>query len=140
MILMSGWRKEIVEELYNIGLSDMTIKDMINMNPCLLQLEKRDIIEKEKLLKSINCSDKQIVNIISSNPLFLNRTNIDLEKLFNCLNIMRFTCLNILIDTNPDILNLEASKIEEYVKDRVDNGELLDDIIDDLEANPYLFN
>ena len=103
-------------------------------------LDKSDIIEKIKILKNINCSNRQIVNIISSNPLFLNRTNIDLKKLFNSLNIMGFTSLNLLIDTNPYILNLEPLEVEKYVKDRVDNGELLDDIIADLESNPYLLN
>ena len=53
---------------------------------------------------------------------------------------MGFTSLNLLIDTNPYILNLEPLEVEKYVKDRVDNGELLDDIITDLESNPYLLS
>ena len=43
-------------------------------------------------------------------------------------------------DSNPYILNLEVFEIEKYINTRKNNGELLEDIIDDLDSNPYLFN
>ena len=50
-----------------------------------------------------------------------------------------FDTLNILLDGNPYILNLDAYEIEEYIKDRENNGEQLEDIVDDMSSNPYLF-
>ena len=48
--------------------------------------------------------------------------------------------LNILFDSNPYILNLEVFEIENYINSRLDSGEKLEDIIDDLDSNPILFN
>ena len=62
-------------ELYNIGISDTTLKSMIEINPEIAELTNQDIIEKVNILKEISCSESQILNIISSNPLFLSKTN-----------------------------------------------------------------
>jgi hypothetical protein len=55
------------------------------------------------------------------------------------LNETGFTCLNILIDSNPYILNLEPFEIKNYIDNKLINGEKIDDIIDELDNNPYLF-
>ena len=47
---------------------------------------------------------------------------------------------NILFDANPYILNLEPFEIEKYINERKNNGENMEDIVDDLDSNPYLFN
>ena len=36
--------------------------------------------------------------------------------------------------------NLDVFEIDDYVKSRLSNGELLEDIVDDLDTNTYLFN
>ena len=48
--------------------------------------------------------------------------------------------LNILFDSNAYILNLVVFEIENYINNRLDSGEELEDIIDDLDSNPILFN
>ena len=35
---------------------------------------------------------------------------------------------------------LTTFEIENYIEERLKNNELLEDIVDDLESNPYLFN
>ena len=50
-----------------------------------------------------------------------------------------FTTLNILFDGNPYILNLDDFEIENYIENREKEGEKVEDIVDDLESNPYLF-
>lgn len=129
-----------MEELYNLGISENTINDMIMINNELSSLSKEEIIEKENILRSINCDETQIMNIISSNSIFLSRTNSEVTKLLNYLINLGFTTLNILIDSNPDILNLDIFEIEKYIKKRIDADENLETIIDELDSKPYLFN
>ena len=128
-----------MEELFNMGISEATIKNMVEINPELRDISKNQIIEKENILKCIKCNDIQIRNIISSNPTFLTCTNSEIIKLLEYLNKLGFNTLNILFDSNPYILNLEPYEIESYISERKNNGESIEDIIDDLDSNPYLF-
>ena len=126
-------------ELYNMGISDTTLKSMIEINPEITELTNQEIIKKVEILKEINCNKSQILNIISSNPLFLSKTNGEIIKLLSFLTEMGFTSLNVLFDSNPYILNLEQFEIKNYINNRVSKGETIDEIIDDLDSNPYLF-
>lgn len=126
-------------ELYNMGLSDKTIKNMLEINPEIKDMSSKDIIDKKMLLEKINCSESQIINIISSNPSYLNRTNLEIINLIKKLNNLGFDTLDILFDSNPYILNLDSFEIDNYINNRLSNGELLEDIVDDLDSNPYLF-
>ena len=128
-----------MQELYSIGISDITIKSMLELNPDISELTEKEIVEKEEILKDVGCSDRQILNIISSNPLFLSRTNEEIIKLIDYLNDSGFTCLNILFDSNPYILNLDIFEIKDYIENRLSDGEEFDEIIDDLDSNPILF-
>lgn len=129
-----------MEELYNIGISEVTLKSMMEINSRLLDLTNNEVIEKKLLLEEIGCSEIQILNIISSNPVFLNRITSEIVKLLECLRNFGFKSLNILFDSNPYILNLEPFEINNYINNRINNGELPENIIDDLDSNPYLFS
>ena len=129
-----------MEELYNLGISNNTIKSMIELVPNIKDMSINDVREKEILLKNIGCNREQVVNIISSNAMFLDRTNGELERLIDKLNNLGFTSLNILFDSNPYILNLEPFEIDNYIAVRLTKGELFGDIIDEIESNTYLFN
>ena len=129
-----------MEELFNLGINENDIKNMLELNSDLKDITNNEIKEKVMLLRSINCSDNDIKNIISSNSLFLTRTNGEIVKLIECLTKYGFTTLNILFDSNPYILNLEPFEIKDYIESRLDNKESLEDIVDDLETNLYLFN
>lgn len=129
-----------MEELFNLGISENTIRSMIELNPNIKEMSSEQIKEKEIILEKLNCSSNQIRNIISSNALYLDRTNDEVIKLINTLIKYNFKTLNILFDSNPFILNLEPFEIENYIQNRINNGEILEDIIDDLDSNPYLFN
>ena len=129
-----------MNELFNLGLSEGTIKSMMEMNNEIKDMSDKEIIEKIELLKKLNCSGNQISNIIGSNSMYLSRTNGDIINLVNKLYEFGFNTLNILFDSNPYILNLEPFEIEEYINKRVSFGEELSDIVDDLDSNPYLFS
>ncbi len=127
-------------ELYNIGISKETIKNMLETEPSINELTKIEIKEKITMLKELNCSNSQIVNIIGSNPRYLNRTTGEILKLIETLSNYGFRTLNILLETNPYILELEPFEINNYIEERKTKGESLENIIDDLETNSYLFN
>jgi len=127
-------------ELYNMGISDNTIKNMIDLVPEIKDISSSEILEKKALLEKIKCTDYQMMNIISSNPQYLNRTNSEIINLIQKLNSLGFDTLNILFDSNPYILNLDPFEIDNYINIRLSNGELIEDIVDDLETNTYLFN
>ena len=129
-----------MEELYNLGISDTTLKCMIEINPEILEMSNNEINDKKDILKRINCTDREILNIISSNALMLSRTNSGLIDLINYLKELGFDNLNILFDSNPYILNLEPFEIKRYIDDKLNDGESVDDVIDELDSNPYLFN
>ena len=126
-------------ELYKLGISENTIMEMIELNPDIKELDDNEINEKIEILKSINCNDRQIKNIISSNAMYLSKLNTDIINLLNRLNSLGFNSLNILIDSNPYILNLDVFEVDNYIDKRLKNGEVLEDIVDDLESNPSLF-
>ena len=129
-----------MEELYRIGISENTIKNMLELVPYISEMSEKEIKEKEIILKKVNCDENQVINIISSNPMYLDRTNDGVLKLISKLKSYGFSMLNILFDSNPYILNLEVFEIENYINNRLDSGEELEDIIDDLDSNPILFN
>ena len=128
-----------MEELYNLGINYDTICSMLELNPYLIDLTKKEVKEKIELLKNIDCTNDEIIDIISTNPIFLNRTNKEILDLIKCLKEFKFSNLNILFDSNPFILNLEPFEVNNYILSRSKN-ENLEDIVDDLETNTYLFD
>lgn len=129
-----------MNELLNFDLSENTIKAMIEQNDEIQSITDEEVIDKENLLRSVNCSEKQVINIISSNANLLSADNNDIIELFNTLTSYGFTTLNILFDANPYILNLQSYEIKNYINNRLKNNESLNIIVDDLDSNPILFN
>ena len=129
-----------MEELIKLDLSKNTIKTMVEMCPNLLELNDDEIRNKMKILEDIGCSYIQIRNIVSSNADYLDRSDDIIFELINRLKDFGFSNLNLLFDANPYILSLESFEIDDYVNSRLNNGEILEDIVDELESNPYLFS
>ena len=74
-----------MEELFKLGISENGIKNMLELNPNIKEITNEEVKEKIELLKTINCSDREILNIISSNSLYLDKTKTDCLKLFKFL-------------------------------------------------------
>ena len=129
-----------MEELFNLGISENTIENMLEFNPNLKDLSNIEIQRNIKLLENIGCSKNDILNIISSNTLYLFKSENDIINLIDYLKKIGFISLSILFEANPYILNLENYEIENYINNRKEKGEEIEDIIDDLDSNPYLFN
>ncbi len=127
------------EILKNMGISERTIREMEEICPNITELTEKDILDKIEILKEINCDNIQIRNIISSNALYLDRTNDDVRKLIQTMQEFGFDTLDILFDGNPYILNLDSYEIKDYIKGRQESGESLEDIVDDMDSNPEIF-
>lgn len=127
------------EILKKIGISEKTINQMEEICPNIKDLTKEEVLNKIEILKDINCDDIQIRNIISSNAMYLDKSNTDINKLINELRKLGFDNLDLLFDGNPNILNLDDFEVRKYIKDRERNGELLEDIVDDMSSNLFIF-
>lgn len=127
------------EILKKIGISEKTINQMEEICPNIKDLTKEEVLNKIEILKDINCDDIQIRNIISSNAMYLDKSNTDINKLINELRKLGFDNLDLLFDGNPNILNLDDFEVRKYIKDREGNGELLEDIVDDMSSNLFIF-
>ena len=127
------------EILKKIGISEKTINQMEEICPNIKDLTNEEILSKIEILKNINCDDIQIRNIISSNAMYLDKSNTDINKLINELRKLGFDNLDLLFDGNPNILNLDDFEVRKYIKDREGNGELLEDIVDDMSSNLFIF-
>ena len=128
-----------MEYLIDLGIDEASLKMMLELNPEIKDLEIGELKEKIAILTNLNCSESQIRNIIITNSLYLSRSNEDVIKLIKRLLELGFKDLNILFDSNPFILNLDAYEIDNYLKVRLEK-ENLTDIIDDMETHPYLFD
>ncbi len=126
--------------LFELGIIEETINNMIELFPEIKDMNEKDLQKKVAILEKMNCSKNQIINIIGSNPEYLTKSNTVVLNLVSKLIDLGFRNLNILFDSNPYILNLEAFEIENYINNRIKNGESLEDIVDDLDSNPYLFS
>ena len=127
------------EILKKIGISEKTINQMEEICPNIKDLTNEEILSKIEILKDINCDDIQIRNIISSNAMYLDKSNTDINKLINELRKLGFDNLDLLFDGNPNILNLDDFEVRRYIEDREKNGELLEDIVDDMSSNLFIF-
>lgn len=122
--------------LIEFGFTDADVSIMLDVCPEISSLNKKDICNKINILKDLGCSDKHIINIFSTNPLGL---CIDINPIINRLKELKFTCLNILLDSNPYILSIDVTVFNNYLKERVNHGEDISKIIRDLDDNPSLF-
>ena len=126
--------------LYNLGFSDIEIKNILEIYPEIKNLTDEEILVNIEILKRIECNEKHIKNIISSNPYYLNRGLEDISGLINKLISIGITNVNLLFDSDPYLLNKDAYEIDEYIKIEQDKVKVLEDIKDEFESNPYIID
>ena len=129
-----------MKELYDIGISEENIKNMLETCREIKELDKNDIIKSIDILKNINCNNNQIKNILISNPFYLCRSNDDILRLFELLVNLGLSDLNLLFDSNPYLLNKDEYEIKDYVDIELKKGKEINDIIDELESSPFIID
>lgn len=129
-----------MDRLFELGISDNDIKNMLEQVPSIMDFSREEIDEKVEILKYVNCNDRQIRDIIASNPYYLDRINNDVLKLISYLKKIGFNSLNLLFESNPYFLNYDVFEIEEYIDKRINDGMDILDIIDEIDSNPYIID
>ena len=127
-------------KLYELGINEETINNMLELFPEIREISEEELNKKIVILEKLGCSRNQIINIIGSNPEYLTKSNKIVLELINRLIDLGFRNINTLFDSNPFVLNFEKFEVDNYINKRKNNGESLEDIVDDLDSNPYLFS
>lgn len=126
--------------LFELGINEDDIKSMIELCPMITDMSDDEIKKKIDMLSFIGCNNRHIRNIIVSNPNYLDRIDDDIVKLINYLNKIGVSNIYLLFDSNPYLLNRDVFEIEEYVNNRYEDGMSFEEILDELESNPYIID
>ncbi len=127
-------------ELYNLGLSESDIKNIMEMCPEIENLSDEDIAANIKVLKDIDCLDRHIRNILICNPFYLYRSVEDVLSLIKKLLEIGMTNINLLFDSNPFLLNKDSYEIQYYINKQISAGKTMEDIVDEIDSNPYIMD
>jgi len=129
-----------MDYLFNLGVTEQEIKYILEICPEILELNGEKIINNIEILKIINCNERHIRNIILSNPFYLGCSKDDIIDLINKLLEIGITNINLLFDSNPLLLNKNSYEIDDYIKEEIKKGKNINDIVDELECNPYIID
>jgi len=124
--------------LFKLGISEIELKNIIDINNEILDFSQEEITSKIKLLNKINCTPSEIRNILITNPFYLSYSMDIISNMFQKLSAMGFTHLNLLYDANPFFFDYELDEIMEYIMKKQNEGLKLEDIITMIQDNPYL--
>lgn len=127
-------------ELYNLGLSESDIKNIMEMCPEIENLSDYDIVDNIKVLRDIDCLDRHIKNILICNPFYLYRSVEDVLNLIKKLLEIGMTNINLLFDSNPFLLNKDSYEIDDYINKQISAGKTIEDIVDEIDSNPYIMD
>lgn len=104
-----------MDTLVRYGFSIEDIKNMMDSNQEIENIEDSVILKLIKLLENENCSQDSIKNIFITNPFYLNRDVEKVERLFKELKKNGIKKLNILFDMNPYLLNLNDTDLNDLI-------------------------
>lgn len=104
-----------MDTLVRYGFSIEDIKNMMDSNLEIENIEDSVILKLIKLLENENCSQDSIKNIFITNPFYLNRDVEEVERLFKELKKNGIKKLNILFDMNPYLLNLNDTDLNDLI-------------------------
>ena len=122
----------MLDFLLELGIEGKDINNIKEMNKDLVDYE--DYKKNVEVLKMIGCDDKEIRNIIISNPNFIIRSNSDVVKLIKAFNSYGFTDLDMLFDSNPYLLNLDDFELIDFFDKKEKEGLSKQEIIDLVET------
>ena len=104
-----------MDALIRYGFSVDEIKNIMNTNEEINDVSDKDINNIIALLEKYGCKINHIKNIIITNPFVLTKEIDELEKTIIVLKSISSN-IEILIDTNPFLLNMNERDINSLVK------------------------
>lgn len=127
----------MIDKLIDLGISE---EDFTNLKEFIDEDNREDFLKIITLLENIGCDNAILKNIIVSNPIIFERGYEDIYELLNYLHSLGFTYINLLLDSYPLLLSKDAFEIKDYIQERLNKGDSLEDIIDDIDSNPSIID
>lgn len=124
-----------MDGLIRFGFTIEEINILMDSNEDISLISDNSVNEIIKLLKDNNCSNNTIKNIFICNPFVITNNIIDTAKLINKLKELGFTNINLLLDSNPYILNISDKELEKLYNKKKDEGLKSSEIIDFISYN-----
>ena len=118
-----------MDALIRYGFSVEEIRNIMNTNEDINNITDKDINEVIKILEKYNCKINHIKNIIITNPFILTRDLDEIEKTIKVL-IEFSKRIEVLLDTNPFVLNISDRDIISIVNDLSNKGYNKNDLCD----------
>ena len=127
----------MLDKLVELGIRDIDIK---NIEEFINDDNLEDFNKIIDLFVNINCSPSMIRNIVVGNPYIMQRSYQDIIDLINYMTSIGLNNLNLMFDSYPNFLNKDKFEIEDYVNMKLNEGILLEDIVDELDNNPMIID
>lgn len=118
-----------MDYLYNLDLNENEILDIVDANGEVKDLSEEDIIKYIYILIDVGCTQKQIHNIVTSNPFYFSRDINDVGKFLRRLNSLNVSDLADVLDSNPWLLNKDSFELDEFLMNER-NTDSLDEILE----------
>lgn len=126
-----------MDKFLELGIINDDLNLIFEQFPQVMNISVEEINEKINILKYLECDDEQIKNIIVRNPRYLNRLTEDVLETISYLKKIGLDDLNLLFDTNPYFLNYDVFEIRDYINKQVKLGKDIENIVDEIDSNPY---
>ncbi|MBR3146368.1 MAG: hypothetical protein IKF47_03800 [Bacilli bacterium] len=124
-----------MDSLIRFGFTIEEINILMDSNEDISLVSDNDVNEIINILKNNNCSNDTIKNIFICNPFSITNSIIDTNKLIDKLKELGFNNINLLLDTNPYILNMSDKSLEKLYNKKKEEGLNKDEIIDFISYN-----
>ena len=123
-----------MDSLIRFGFTIEEINILMDSNEDISLVSDNDVNEIINILNN-NCSNDTIKNIFICNPFSITNSIIDTNKLIDKLKELGFNNINLLLDTNPYILNMSDKSLEKLYNKKKEEGLNKDEIIDFISYN-----
>lgn len=121
-----------MDVLIRFGFSIEEIKNMMDTNIEIDNIDDDNLNKLINILEEIGCKSMQIKNILVANPFYLNKKESDVKLLISKMYEIRLNNLQTIFDSNPFLLNFDVKEFEEIVKTKRDEG------LDDTEIADFI--
>ncbi len=116
--------------LIRYGFSIEEIKNMMDTNIEIGNIEEENIERLITILEEIGCDSLQIKNILVANPFYLNRSLNDADSLIKEMLSFKIDNLQTIFDRNPFLLNLNVEDFKIIIDSKTSEGLKKEEIID----------
>lgn len=127
-----------MDVLIRFGFSIEEIKNMMDTNDSIDEVNDKDIYELIDILSNLGCDFNSIRNIFICNPFYLSMGVNNINNLIKKLYEIGCSNLNLLFNSNPYILTLSSYDIEKIYNDKLNEGLSKEEIIDYINYNIIL--